>query len=108
MSVQTRVIFDFGRFRLNPAERLLLHYEWKFQEAEQEFKRAIDLNPNYSIAHHWLAFDLAAMGRMDEAVDEVRRARQTDPLSAIINPDEAEILYWARRYDEALQQASHH
>ncbi len=82
-----------------------MHYEWKFGEAEEEFKRAIDLNPNYSIAHHWYAFDLAAMGRMDEAVAEVKQARQTDPLSAIINTDVAEILYWARRYDEALQQA---
>jgi TolB-like protein/DNA-binding winged helix-turn-helix (wHTH) protein/Tfp pilus assembly protein PilF len=82
-----------------------MHYEWKFSEAEQEFKRAIDLDPNYSIAHHWYAFDLTAMGRLDEAVAEVKRARQTDPLSAIINTDVAEILYFARRYDEALQQA---
>lgn len=82
-----------------------MHYEWKFQEAEQEFKRAIDLNPSYSTAHQWYAFDLAALGRMDEAVAEIKRARQTDPLSAIINSDAAEMLYWARRYDEALQQA---
>jgi TolB-like protein/DNA-binding winged helix-turn-helix (wHTH) protein len=82
-----------------------MHYEWKFQEAEQEFRRAIDLNPNYSIAHQWYAFDLAAMARMDEAVAEIERARQTDPLSAIINTDEAEILYWARRYDPAVLQA---
>jgi TolB-like protein/DNA-binding winged helix-turn-helix (wHTH) protein len=82
-----------------------MHYEWKFREAEREFKRAIDLDPNYSIAHQWYAFDLAAMGPMDEAVAEVNRARQTDPLSAIINTDAAEILYFARRYDEALQQA---
>ncbi|HXZ42529.1 MAG TPA: winged helix-turn-helix domain-containing protein [Terriglobales bacterium] len=82
-----------------------MHYEWKFREAEKEFKRAIDLNPNYSIAHHWYAYDLAAMGRMDEAVAEVKLARQTDPLSAIINTDMAEILYFARRYDEALLQA---
>ena len=82
-----------------------MHYEWKFREAEQEFKRAIALDPNYSIAHHWYAYDLAAMGRMDEAVAEVKRARQTDPLSAIINTDVAEILYLARRYDEALLQA---
>jgi TolB-like protein/DNA-binding winged helix-turn-helix (wHTH) protein len=82
-----------------------MHYEWNFREAEQEFKRAIALDPNYSIAHHWYAYDLAAMGRMDEAVAEVKRARQTDPLSAIINTDFAEILYFARRYDEALQQA---
>ena len=82
-----------------------MHYEWKFREAEQEFKRAIDLDPNYSIAHHWYAYDLVAMGRMDEAVAEVMLARQIDPLSAIINTDAAEILYFARRYDKALQQA---
>jgi tetratricopeptide (TPR) repeat protein len=82
-----------------------MHYEWTFQEAEREFKRAIALDPNYSTAHHWYAIDLAALGRMDEAVAEVKRARQTDPLSAIINTDVAEMLYFARRYDEALQQA---
>ena len=82
-----------------------MHYEWNFREAEKEFKRAIDLDPNYSTAHHWYAFDLAAMGRMDEAVAEVKLGRQTDPLSAIINTDMAEMLYFARRYDEALQQA---
>ena len=41
-----------------------MHYEWKFREAEQEFKRAIDLNPNYSIAHHWYAYDLAAVQKI--------------------------------------------
>ena len=82
-----------------------MHYEWKFKEAEQEFKRAIALDPSYCTAHQWYAIDLVALGRMDEAVAELKRARETDPLSAIINTDMAEMLYWARRYDEALQQA---
>ncbi len=82
-----------------------MHYEWNFRGAEREFKRAIDLDPNYSTAHQWYALDLIAMGRTDEAVAEIERARQTDPLSAIINTDMAEILYWARRYDGALKQA---
>ncbi len=82
-----------------------MHYEWKFREAEQEFKRAIDFDPNYSVAHQWYAFDLAAMGRLDEAVAEVERARQTDPFSAIINTDAAEILYFVHNYDGALRQA---
>jgi TolB-like protein/DNA-binding winged helix-turn-helix (wHTH) protein len=82
-----------------------MHYDWKFQDAEKEFKRAIDLDPNYSTTHHWYAYDLAAMDRMDEAVAEIKRARETDPISAIINTDVAEMLYWARRYDEAAQQA---
>jgi TolB-like protein/DNA-binding winged helix-turn-helix (wHTH) protein/tetratricopeptide (TPR) repeat protein len=82
-----------------------MHYDWKFREAEQEFKRAIDLDPNYSTAHQWYALDLVAMGRLDEAVAEIKRARQTDPLSAIVNTDAAEILYFDRNYDEALRQA---
>jgi len=82
-----------------------MHYEWKFREAEQEFRRAIALDPNYSTAHQWYAFDLAALARMDDAVAEVKRARETDPLSAIINTDVAEMLYFARRYDDALLQA---
>jgi TolB-like protein/DNA-binding winged helix-turn-helix (wHTH) protein len=82
-----------------------MHYEWKFLEAEREFKRAIDLDPNYSTAHQWYAFDLAAMGRLDEALAELERARQTDPFSAIINTDAAEMLYYDRKYDEALRQA---
>ncbi len=82
-----------------------MHYEWKFREAEREFKRAIDLDPSYSTAHQWYALDLVAMGRMDEAVAEIERARQTDPLSAIVNTDTAEILYFDRNYDEALRQA---
>jgi TolB-like protein/DNA-binding winged helix-turn-helix (wHTH) protein/tetratricopeptide (TPR) repeat protein len=82
-----------------------MHYEWKFPEAEREFKRAIDLDPNYSTAHQWYAFDLAAMGRLDEAVAELERARQTDPFSAIVNTDAAEMLYYDHKYDEALRQA---
>jgi TolB-like protein/DNA-binding winged helix-turn-helix (wHTH) protein/Flp pilus assembly protein TadD len=82
-----------------------MHYEWKFKEAEQEYKRSLDLDPNYSTAHQWYAIDLVALGRMDEAVAELRRARETDPLSAIINTDMAEMLFWARRPDEALQQS---
>lgn len=82
-----------------------MHYEWNFREAEQEFKRAIDLDSNYSTAHEWYAFDLLAMGRPDEAIAEIKQAQQTDPLSAIVNTDFAEILYFARDYDGALQQA---
>ena len=81
-----------------------MHYEWNFKEAEREFQRAIQLNPNYGTAHQWYAFDLAALGRMEEAVSEIRQARQVDPLSLIINTDVAEMLYYAHSYDDALQQ----
>jgi TolB-like protein/DNA-binding winged helix-turn-helix (wHTH) protein/tetratricopeptide (TPR) repeat protein len=81
-----------------------MHYDWNFAEAEREFRRAIDLNPNYATAHQWYALDLVALGRLDEAVSEIKRARQVDPLSLIINTDSAEILFYARRYEEALNQ----
>jgi tetratricopeptide (TPR) repeat protein len=82
-----------------------MHYEWRFTEAEQEFKRALALNPNYSVAHQWYAFDLIALGRTADAVMEMKRARESDPLSPIINTDLAEMLYFDRQYDEALRQA---
>jgi TolB-like protein/Flp pilus assembly protein TadD len=58
---------------------------WQFQEAEKEFKRGIELNPNYPTAHHWYSEYLISMGRMDEAMAEIKRAQQLDPLSPIIS-----------------------
>jgi tetratricopeptide (TPR) repeat protein len=79
-------------------------YEWDWTGAEREFKRAIELNPNFAQAHHWYAMFLSAMGRHDEAVAEIRRAKELDPVSLIVNTNEGWILYCARRYDEAIEQ----
>jgi TolB-like protein/DNA-binding winged helix-turn-helix (wHTH) protein/Flp pilus assembly protein TadD len=81
-----------------------LLYDWNPAAAEVEFRRAIELDLNYPTGHHWYAYDLAAMGRMDEALREIRRAQELDPLSLIINTDVAQILFFARRYDEAVAQ----
>jgi tetratricopeptide (TPR) repeat protein len=81
-----------------------LLYDWNPAEAELEFRRAIELDSNYPTGHHWYAYNLAAMGRMDEALREIRRAQELDPLSLIINTDVAQILFFARRYDEAIAQ----
>jgi DNA-binding winged helix-turn-helix (wHTH) protein/tetratricopeptide (TPR) repeat protein len=78
--------------------------EWKWQDAEAEFEKAITLDPNYATAHHWHAYNLASLGRTDEAVNEIKKAEATDPLSAIIKTDVGHILYFARRYDEAAAQ----
>jgi Tfp pilus assembly protein PilF len=59
--------------------------DWDFKGAEEEFKQAIDLNPGYAAAHHWYAVLLSALGRHDEAMAEMERARRLDPLSPIIN-----------------------
>lgn len=77
-------------------------YDWDWVGAEQEFKRAIELNPNYATAHQWYGQTLASLGRFDEAEREVKRARELDPLSPIVNMAVAEVYAWERRDDEAI------
>jgi serine/threonine-protein kinase len=84
---------------------MLLCYDFKFQEAEAEFKRAIELDPNYATAHHWYGNTLlTSLGRFDEAIKEGKRAIELDPFSLIINADLGSTLMLARRYDEAIAQ----
>ncbi len=83
---------------------VMLLYDWNPAQAEKEFRRAIELNPNYPTAHHWYAYDLAALKRPEEAVAEIRRALDLDPLSPIINTDLGQILLLAHRNDEAIAQ----
>jgi eukaryotic-like serine/threonine-protein kinase len=78
-------------------------YSWEFAQADREFKRALRLNPGYAVAHQWYALYLAAMRRMDEAVAEIQRAEQLDPLSLPIITNKGWILYLARRNDEAQE-----
>jgi len=77
-------------------------YDWDWVGAEQEFKRAIELNPNYATAHQWYGLFLASLGRFPEAENEVRRARELEPYSAIINMALPEVYTWERRYDDAI------
>lgn len=80
----------------------LLFYEWKWPEAEQEFQRAIALNPNYPLAHTWYALNLAAMGRLKEALDHAQRAQEMDPVSLIVNTELGRVFYLNRQYDRAV------
>jgi len=79
-----------------------LYYDWDWRGAEEEFKRAIAVNPNYATAHHWYSVLLTARGRHDEALSEIGRAHELDPLSVPINSDIGFELYYARRYEEAI------
>lgn len=79
-------------------------YDWDWAVAESEFKRALQLNPNYAPAHQRYAIQLATMGRIEEATTEIKRAQQIDPLSLIINTDITLILYLQERYEEAIEQ----
>jgi DNA-binding winged helix-turn-helix (wHTH) protein/TolB-like protein/Flp pilus assembly protein TadD len=77
-------------------------YEWDFARADDNFRRAIELNPNYSTAHHWYSYFLSSMGRHDEAISSINRAQELEgPLTLSINTDIGEIFSWAGRYDEA-------
>jgi tetratricopeptide (TPR) repeat protein len=80
-------------------------FDWDFATAGKEFERAIQLNPGYATAHHWYAWHLALMRRYDEALAEMRRAQNVDPLSLVINADLAELLALAGSPDASIQQS---
>jgi eukaryotic-like serine/threonine-protein kinase len=84
--------------------QIAAYYDYDFPTAEREYRRAIELNPNYATAHQWLAEHLAAMRRNDEALVEIRRALELDPVSVIMNRIYADILVDGRKYDEAIRQ----
>jgi TolB-like protein/DNA-binding winged helix-turn-helix (wHTH) protein/tetratricopeptide (TPR) repeat protein len=79
--------------------------DWDWVGAEKEFKRAIELNPNFAPAHHWYGnILLGPLGRHEEAIAELKRAQSLDPLSSIINTDVGYAYFLARRYPDALEQ----
>ena len=83
----------------------VLHaHDWKFAEAEAEWQRALDLNPNYATARQWYAEHLMEMGRFREALVEMRRAQELDPLSLIINGLVGMNLHLNGQHEAALEQ----
>jgi tetratricopeptide (TPR) repeat protein len=82
----------------------LHEYEWKHPDAESEFKRAIELDPNYPSAHQWYGNFLLNMGRFKEGIAEMERAIELDPLSPIINTNLARAYRADHRYDDAIAQ----
>ncbi len=80
-------------------------FDWDVDAGGKEFRRAIELNPGYATAHHWYAWHLSLLGRFDEAIAEMRKAENLDPLSLIINADLAELLALAHSYDESILQS---
>jgi serine/threonine-protein kinase len=81
-----------------------LVYDLDLAGAEQEYKRALDINPNYAIAHNWYAIFLTSRGRSDEAIAESRRALELDPLSASFSANLADHYFYARQFDQAVAQ----
>ncbi|MBI3859053.1 MAG: hypothetical protein HY296_02265 [Thaumarchaeota archaeon] len=79
-------------------------YDWDWTGAEAEFVRAMELNQNYAPAHQFFADYLKAMGRFEEAIGEMERARELDPLSLAISAGLGHVLYLSRQYDRAIEQ----
>ena len=79
-------------------------YEWKWEEAEQAFRRALEINPSFGMAHHDYAWFLVAMQRFDEGIEHMKLAQRFDPLSPLANSDVGWVYLMARRYDEAIAQ----
>jgi TolB-like protein/DNA-binding winged helix-turn-helix (wHTH) protein/Flp pilus assembly protein TadD len=80
-------------------------FDWDWESAGREFRRGIELNPGYATGHQWYAWHLTALGRNDEAIAEMKKAEDLDPLSLIISAELAEEFLIAHRYDEAIKQS---
>ena len=80
-------------------------FNWQWAQAEEEFRRAISLNDNYATAHHWYSLFLRVEGRLDDALSEIKRAQELDPLSPIISVNVAVIALLKNDIDAAIEQS---
>ena len=80
-------------------------HDWDFAGADSEFKRAVELNPNYSEAHQWYAFYLLAVGKTNEADAEIKRGQELDPLSVSFNSNLAIYLFFRHDFERSITQA---
>lgn len=78
------------------------YYDWSWASAEEEFRHAISLNPNYIVARMWYASNLASLGRLDEALLQAAQAEELDPLSLGVYVKAGRLHYWKRDYDQAI------
>jgi eukaryotic-like serine/threonine-protein kinase len=81
-----------------------LYYDWDFAKSDQEFQKAIALNPNYPTAHQWYSECLYVTGRFDQSIAEAKRALDLDPGSVAINGSLGDAYFYARKYDLAIDQ----
>lgn len=83
---------------------IMSRFDWNWDEAEREFRQAVELDPGYTTAHQWYALHLITVGRPAEALIQMRTAQKLEPTSPILNTDTALVLFYARRYDDALEE----
>jgi len=79
-------------------------FDWDWATAEEEYKRALELNPNYATAHHWYAEYLMIRARFPEAQAQLQKAKELDPLSLEINTDQGLPFYFTSQYEGAIEQ----
>jgi TolB-like protein/Flp pilus assembly protein TadD len=105
-SAATRAIEIDASLSESHASLALVHfwYDWNWEAAEEEFLRAIELNPSYTSAYQWYAAYLNTQGRFEEAQRVQKSARELDPFSLILNMNVADPLFLSRQYDLAVQQ----
>jgi eukaryotic-like serine/threonine-protein kinase len=94
---------DLGEAHTSEAAVLWLH-DWRWPEAESEFKRSLALSPSHPTASHWYAESLMTMGRHAEAIERMKSSQDLDPLSLIISVAIGWAFYMARQYDDAIEQ----
>jgi adenylate cyclase len=82
----------------------ILGREWDWIGAEMEFGKALRSNPNYATAHHWYSIHLLSVGRLDEAMRELKIAEELDPLSPVIHGWAGQLYFFARQYEIALKE----
>ncbi|MFB3062685.1 MAG: tetratricopeptide repeat protein [Candidatus Binatia bacterium] len=80
-------------------------YDWDWAGAETEFRRALELNPNYATAHHWYGYFLGIQDQLDESLEEMGKAQTLDPLSPQITTAVGEVFRFKGQYDEAIEQS---
>src|SRR6185369_13925426 len=83
--------------------RAITFCDWDWDGAEREFKRAIELSPNFAEARSWYSDNLSATGRHDEAISELLRAQGIDPFAARYHLRLGWAYYFARQYDQAIE-----
>jgi len=83
---------------------LVFQQMWRWAETEEEYKRAISLNPNYPTAHHWLSIYFRAKGQLDDSLREINRAQELDPLSSVIGQNIAEIYLLKNDLNSAIAE----
>jgi DNA-binding winged helix-turn-helix (wHTH) protein/TolB-like protein/tetratricopeptide (TPR) repeat protein len=84
---------------------VLVNYDWKWSDSEKEFRRSIELKPDYATAHQWYAIHyLTPTGQLDAALQEMKRALDLEPTSLVMNTFLGSTLYYAGRYDDAIEQ----